>query len=73
MTLHLVSNKPSVIGVLDLQGGVHEHLDHLERLGVSARRVKQASDFNDLAGLIIPGGESSCISRLLNIFEIKEV
>lgn len=73
MNLHLVSNKPSVIGILDLQGGVHEHLDHLERLGVSARRVKQASDFNDLAGLIIPGGESSCISRLLNIFEIKEV
>jgi 5'-phosphate synthase pdxT subunit len=52
---------------------VHEHLDHLERLGVSARRVKQASDFADLAGLIIPGGESSCISRLLNIFEIKDV
>jgi 5'-phosphate synthase pdxT subunit len=73
MTLHLVSNKPSVIGILDLQGGVHEHLDHLERLGVSARRVKQASDFNDLAGLIIPGGESSCISRLLNIFEINNV
>jgi 5'-phosphate synthase pdxT subunit len=73
MTLPLVSNKPSVIGVLDLQGGVHEHLDHLERLGVSSRRVKQASDFADLAGLIIPGGESSCISRLLNIFEIKDV
>jgi len=73
MTLHLVSNKPSVIGVLDLQGGVHEHLDHLERLGVSSRRVKSASDFADLAGLIIPGGESSCISRLLNIFEIKDV
>ena len=73
MPLHLVSNKPSVIGVLDLQGGVHEHLDHLERLGVSSRRVKQASDFADLAGLIIPGGESSCISRLLNIFEIKDV
>ncbi len=73
MTLPLVSNKPSIIGILDLQGGVHEHLDHLERLGVSARRVKQASDFADLAGLIIPGGESSCISRLLNIFEIKEI
>jgi 5'-phosphate synthase pdxT subunit len=73
MTLHLVRNEPSVIGVLDLQGGVHEHLDHLERLGVPARRVKQATDFVDLAGLIIPGGESSCISRLLNIFEIKEV
>ena len=73
MTLHLVSNKPSVIGVLDLQGGVHEHLEHLERLGVAYKRVKQPSDFADLAGLIIPGGESSCIARLLNIFEIKEV
>jgi pyridoxal 5'-phosphate synthase pdxT subunit len=73
MTLRLVSSKPSVIGVLDLQGGVHEHLEHLERLGIAYKRVKQPSDFADLAGLIIPGGESSCISRLLNIFEIKEV
>jgi len=62
----------SVIGVLDLQGGVHEHLDHLDRLGISYRRVKDKSDFNDLAGLIIPGGESSCLCRLLNIFQIKE-
>lgn len=73
MTLRLVSDKPSVIGVLDLQGGVYEHLEHLERLGVAYKRVKQADDFADLAGLIIPGGESSCISRLLNIFEIKDV
>lgn len=73
MTLHLVSDKPSVIGVLDLQGGVHEHLEHLERLGITYRKVKQAEDFTDLAGLIIPGGESSCLSRLLNIFEIKNV
>jgi 5'-phosphate synthase pdxT subunit len=73
MTLRLVSDKPSVIGVLDLQGGVHEHLEHLERLDVAYKRVKQAEDFTDLAGLIIPGGESSCLSRLLNIFEIKNV
>ena len=63
---------PDIIGILDLQGGVHEHLDHLQRLGIAGRRVKQESDFNDLAGLIIPGGESSCISRLLDIFGIKE-
>ena len=73
MTLRLVNDKPSFIGVLDLQGGVHEHLEHLERLGIAYKRVKQANDFADLAGLIIPGGESSCISRLLNIFEIKDV
>lgn len=73
MTLHLVSSKPSIIGVLDLQGGVLEHLDHLGRLGVSARGVKQPSDFDELAGLIIPGGESTCMARLLTIFDLKEV
>lgn len=73
MSLRLVGNKPSVIGVLDLQGGVHEHLEHLERLGVAYKRVKQAEDFAGLAGLIIPGGESSCLSRLLDIFGIKDV
>lgn len=62
----------SVIGVLDLQGGVQEHLDHLDRLGIYYRRVKEKDDFNDLAGLIIPGGESSCLCRLMNIFGIKQ-
>ena len=65
-------NEP-IIGVLDLQGGVHEHLDHLDRLRISYRRVKDKDDFEDLAGLIIPGGESTCLCRLLNIFEIKDV
>jgi len=68
-----MNDKKSVIGVLDLQGGVHEHLDHLERLGISYRRVKEKDDFDDLAGLIIPGGESSCLCRLINIFEIKDL
>ncbi|MBN1471093.1 MAG: pyridoxal 5'-phosphate synthase glutaminase subunit PdxT [Syntrophaceae bacterium] len=73
MTLRLVGNKPSIIGVLDLQGGVHEHLEHLESIGVAYKKVKQVEDFNNLAGLIIPGGESSCLSRLLNIFGIKNI
>jgi pyridoxal 5'-phosphate synthase pdxT subunit len=72
MALHLIKNKAAAIGVLDLQGGVHEHLDHLHRLGIANKRVKQETDFADLAGLIIPGGESSCISKLLNIFGIKK-
>ena len=59
-----------MIGVLDLQGDVVEHLDHLERLGVVARRVKDPSHLHNLKGLIIPGGESTCLSRLLRIFEI---
>lgn len=73
MALHLVTNNSAAIGVLDLQGGVHEHLDHLERLGIAGLRVKREDDFTALAGLIIPGGESTCLARLLNIFDLKEV
>ncbi|MDQ1277397.1 MAG: pyridoxal 5-phosphate synthase pdxT subunit [Thermodesulfobacteriota bacterium] len=57
-----------MIGVLDLQGDVVEHLDHLERLGVVSRRVKEPSHLHGLKGLIIPGGESTCLSRLIKIF-----
>lgn len=61
------------IGVLDLQGGVCEHIDHFLRLGIEARPVKREKEFDGLAGLIIPGGESTCLARLLSIFAIEEV
>ncbi len=73
MSVHLVKNQPKSIGVLDLQGGVHEHLEHLERLGIPYKKVKQPADFEDLAGLIIPGGESTCLARLLTIFGLKDI
>lgn len=62
-----------MIGVLDLQGDVFEHLDHLGRLGVAARPVKQVEDFEGLAGLILPGGESTCLARLIGLFGIDKV
>jgi len=58
------------IGVLDLQGGVLEHVYHLQALGLEPVRVKEAFQLNDLAGLILPGGESTCLIRLLTIFDI---
>ena len=61
------------IGVLDLQGGVVEHLDHLSRLGLGGIPVKEEKDFADLSGLILPGGESTCLARLLRIFGLREV
>jgi 5'-phosphate synthase pdxT subunit len=64
------STAKRTIGVLDLQGGVFEHLDHLQRLGIDGRPVKQARDFEGLAGLILPGGESTCLVRLLRIFGV---
>lgn len=60
------------IGVLDLQGGVQEHLDHLQRIGVAGRPVKRAAELAGLVGLIIPGGESTCLARLLTIFGLRE-
>jgi len=56
-----------MVGILDLQGGVLEHLDHLQRLGIPARRVKVPADLKGLKGLILPGGESTCLRRLLAI------
>jgi len=56
------------IGILDLQGGVVEHLEHFAALGVPARRVKDRADLEGLSGLVIPGGESTCMIRLLHRF-----
>ena len=54
-----------VIGVLDLQGDVREHLSALAELGCPARTVKRPADLVDLAGLVLPGGESTTLSMLL--------
>lgn len=67
-----MANVDGALGVLDLQGGVQEHLDHLRRIGITARPVKRAAELDGLAGLIIPGGESTCLSRLLRIFGLDE-
>jgi 5'-phosphate synthase pdxT subunit len=56
------------IGVLDLQGGVQEHLEHFRRVGVRASPVKEARHLDGLAGLVIPGGESTCLRRLIDNF-----
>ncbi|MHB8828827.1 MAG: pyridoxal 5'-phosphate synthase glutaminase subunit PdxT [Syntrophales bacterium] len=61
------------IGVLNLQGDVLEHLDHIERIGIPCRPVKHTEEFENLSGLIIPGGESTCLSRLLRIFGLDQI
>ncbi len=52
------------IGVLDLQGAVAEHYDALRSAGAEAVRVKRVEQLEGLAGLIVPGGESTTIGRL---------
>jgi len=60
------------VGVLALQGDVREHAATLENLGVTVRRVRTPGDLNGLAGLVIPGGESTTISRLLVTSGLRE-
>jgi 5'-phosphate synthase pdxT subunit len=54
-----------VIGVLDLQGDVREHVRALGDVGVESRLVKRPADLDGVAGLILPGGESTTLSMLL--------
>ncbi len=61
---------PGRIGVLDLQGGVVEHVEHLEQLGVTPVKVRYPEQIRGLAGLILPGGESTCVGRLLHLLGI---
>ena len=53
------------VGVLALQGAVSEHLARLPRHGCEGTSVKRPQDLKELDALIIPGGESTAISRLI--------
>ena len=56
---------PLLIGVLDLQGDVREHVAALHEVGARSRLVKAPDDLQGLDGLILPGGESTTLSMLL--------
>lgn len=61
------------IGVLGLQGAIQEHLDKLNKIeNVTGVSVKYETDLNEIDGLIIPGGESTAIGRLLSDFKLTE-
>jgi len=62
-----------IIGVLALQGSVIEHTEMLNSIdGVEAVEVRTCEDIATLSGIVLPGGESTTISKLLNDFEIME-
>jgi pyridoxal 5'-phosphate synthase pdxT subunit len=54
-----------VIGVLDLQGDVREHVRALSDVGAESRLVKRPADLDGVDGVILPGGESTTLSMLL--------
>lgn len=59
------------IGVLALQGAVSEHIKQIESAGQVAVAVKKASELPSLDALIIPGGESTAIRKLIDYYEFK--
>ncbi len=56
------------VGVLALQGDFREHRVALERLGARTREVRKAADLAGLDGLVIPGGESTTMSKLMDAY-----
>lgn len=60
------------IGVLCLQGDFREHLETFRVLGVETRRVRKPEDLVGISGLVIPGGESTVIDKLSQIFQLRE-
>lgn len=58
--------------MLAVQGAFREHISHLERSRACASEVRTAAQLDAVAGLIIPGGESTTIARLLLAFDLME-
>ncbi|MFC9703047.1 pyridoxal 5'-phosphate synthase glutaminase subunit PdxT [Streptomyces sp. NPDC056943] len=63
---------PPAIGVLALQGDVREHLIALAAADAVARPVRRPEELAEVDGLVIPGGESTTISKLAELFGLME-
>jgi 5'-phosphate synthase pdxT subunit len=62
----------TTIGVLALQGDVREHVTALEAAGARAVPVRRRAELEAVDGLVLPGGESTTIDKLLRIFELRD-
>jgi 5'-phosphate synthase pdxT subunit len=58
------------VGVLALQGDFREHVTALRALGATVTEVRRPQDLDGLSGLVIPGGESTAIERLMRLYEL---
>ena len=72
MQLLIPYNKNMKIGVLAIQGDFAEHIVMLKRLGVETSEVRLPEHLKSLDGLIIPGGESTTIGKLVIDFDLME-
>ena len=60
------------IGVLALQGAFKEHIHLIKKLGHEAIEVRKTGQLDEIDGLILPGGESTAMGKLLNDFKMKD-
>ncbi|WP_063728895.1 pyridoxal 5'-phosphate synthase glutaminase subunit PdxT [Streptomyces sp. RTd22] len=66
------TSQTPLVGVLALQGDVREHLAALTAAGAQARPVRRPEELAEVDGLVIPGGESTTMSKLAVIFGLLE-
>jgi pyridoxal 5'-phosphate synthase pdxT subunit len=66
------ANQPVRIGVLAVQGAFAEHIAVLREIGVEAVPVRLPSDLEGLSGLILPGGESTAIRKLIDRWGLRQ-
>ncbi len=60
------------VGILELQGDFELHHNILRELGYTSFSVKESTDLENLDGLIIPGGESTTMSLLIDSFNLRK-
>ncbi len=66
------SARPSRIGVLAVQGAVREHVNAIREIGADAVEVRLPRDLVDLDALILPGGESTAMRKLIDAYGLRE-
>lgn len=59
----------TTIGVLALQGAVREHIRSIEETGAQGIEIKRTEQLNEIDGLILPGGESTTMRRLIDSYD----
>jgi len=67
-----VGGNPPLIGILALQGDVAEHREMLQRLGADTCDIRSMADLQGLQGLVIPGGESTVMDKLVRRFGLDK-
>ncbi|MCK4674543.1 MAG: pyridoxal 5'-phosphate synthase glutaminase subunit PdxT [Gammaproteobacteria bacterium] len=61
-----------IVGILALQGAYQKHVESLSRLGLESRLIRKPGELDDCSALILPGGESTTISLLMQDYGLYE-